>query len=110
MVQALSTSLGKNETIQRQVNKRISSDSSLHTQQPSLSIEEQAHNVAIHLNGKLHERARALNANFSEKPESIASTSLATAMASTDPLIHKFLATMTQSVRQSKRKVFGTSV
>ena len=108
MIKALSTALGKNENIQRRADNLIDSQTSVQKQE--LSIEEQAQNVAIHLNGKLHERARVLNADFNKTPEKIASTNLATVIASTDPLILKFLTIMTQSARQSRRSLFESTV
>ena len=108
LIQALSTALSKNENTQRRVDNLISSQTPVQKQE--LPIEEQAQNVAIHLNRKLHERARVLNADFNKRPENIASTSLATVIASTDPLILKFLTTMTQSARQSRRYLFESTV
>ena len=50
-----------------------------------------------------------LTAAFDEKPESIVTTNFATSLTDTDPDLLSFLSTMTQSVRQSRRKLFSES-
>ena len=77
----------------------VSSQTSVQKQELH-AVGEQAQNVAIHL--KLHERARVLNTDFNQRPENIASTNLATVIASTDLVILKFLTTMTQFAQQSR--------
>ena len=103
LIQALSTALSTNENTQRRVDSLISSQTPVQKQE--LPIEEHAGSEC----SNTHERARVLNADFNKRPENIASTSLATVIASTDPLILKFLTTMTQSARQSRRYLFEST-
>ena len=81
----------------------VSSQTSVQKQELH-AVGEQAQNVAIHL--KLHERARVLYTDFNQRPENIASTNLATVIASTDLVILKFLTTMTQFAQQSRQNLF----
>ncbi len=107
LIQALSTALGQSQNMQKRADRLAdeqASDHSEHLTPPA--VEEQVQTVALYLNDKLHNRARALNASYNETPEHVASINLTSVMANTDPVLVSFLTTMTQSVRQSKRKLF----
>lgn len=104
LIHALTIALSKCEE-HRQTNTSASSECG-NEEQTVPSIKEQTQNVALYLNEKLHKRARMLTVSFNEKPKTIATTDVPLALANTDPDLLSFLSTLTQSVRQSKRKLF----
>lgn len=108
LIHALTTALAQNDKPQHSLSVSTTCDNTCSSHTCStLSIEEQTGNVALFLNSKLHERARLCIAAFDENPESIASIDIASALASTDPPLMSFLSTLTQSVRQSKHRLFS---
>ena len=108
LIQALTTALAKNNNNQQASASSATCDGTCSSHTCStLSIEEQACNVARFLNNKLHTRAKLLTDAFNESPESIVTTDFAASLSSTDPLLLSFLSILTQSVRQSKRNLFS---
>ena len=57
---------------------------------------------------KLHHQAKKMN-SFYETPESIACMNLATSLESIDSDLLHFLAMMTDTVKQSRRKLFEST-
>ena len=111
VIKALSTALGKTHT---HTENRASNESQKCTPCictgtcPSTSIEEQVQTIAVYFNRKLQEQAKDINTSFETNSHSLSSLDVATYMKNTDQGLLKFLATMAQSVRQSKRKLFET--
>ena len=103
LVHALSLALGKCEL----KNSQPTPNETEVQQCSAPTVEQQLQTVALHLNAKLHERARMRSLH---DPQSLASFDLLAAWDNTDPELLTFLTLLTQPVRQSRRKLFETSL
>ena len=108
LVKALSTALGKCQTLQKQlkeqrVETQISKASATECQ---LSMQEQVGNVAHHLNGKIHQQASQLIATYQNNPKQYTLLNLETLVSGCDPVLLDFIRQLTQTVRESRRKLF----
>ena len=104
---ALSIALGKANTTLSDKTEIQCSVPKENTQ--SLTIEQQLKNVANFLNKLIHERGKALNAEFSNCPDKISNFCLSDIIAKTDTNLLTFLHELTTSVRQNRRKLFNDS-
>ncbi len=62
--------------------------------------------VAKYLNGILHERAKTVCMEYNGIPEKVSNFKLCELIDKTNPILLQFLRELTQSARQSKRKLF----
>ncbi len=100
LINALSIALGK-----QQRPKSNPQQADIHDSEPTC-IKNSVTTVAKYLNGILHERARTVCVEYNGIPEKVCNFNLCELVAKTNPILREFLRELTQSVRQSKRKLF----
>ena len=64
-------------------------------------------NVAHYLNGRIHQQARQLIATYQDNPKQHAFLQLDKLMSDFDPVLLNFINQLTQTLRQSRRKLFN---
>ena len=108
LVKALSTALGKCQTLQKQLNEqRVETQiSKASTTECQLSMQEQVGNVAHHLNGKIHQQASQFIATYQNNPKQYTLLNLETLVSGCDPVLLDFIRQLTQIVCESRRKLF----
>ena len=108
LVKALST--GKSETLQKQVTVLKEQQNEIQTSKPTehpTSIQNQVENVAHYLNGRSQQQARQLIATYKGNPKQHAFLQLDKLMSDFDPVLLNFINQLTQTVCQSRRKLFN---
>ena len=104
LVSALSIALGKRQSPKIKQKQDEIHDTAHDSE--STSIDNSVVPVAKYLNGILHERAKTVCMEYNGIPEKVSNFKLCELIDKTNPILLQFLRELTQSARQSKRKLF----
>ena len=110
LVKAMSTALGKAQSLERKMGS-LSSSSSCMSEPPAVpTLEEKINEAAVYTNIKLHEQAKVLITEFRDSPSRYCNLNLSDFINNLDPYLLNFLQKLTQSVRSQKKfhTVFDT--